>query len=286
MMQNDGYPPGITCLLRDVPGSEGPCVTPDGRIFMVGPNEGRVVEVFKDGTSRDLANTGGIPAGLQLDRDGSLLVADMKLGILRVTMDGLVHEVVREFNGRPIRGCNDLYFDSGGNLYFTAPAGSSFEDRCGELFCRLASGEVRLLDEGFAFSNGLAVSADDRILVVAETWTKQLHAYELPEPGVAAGKRLFATLSGDHFGGPDGIDFDVAGNLISTNWGAGALEVFGPDGSLRRRIELPFQKPSNIHFDGPGSRNLLVTEHDTNGLWRFDYAAPGQKQYGWKTINN
>lgn len=92
---------------------------------MVAPNDGRVLEVIRDGTVLELANTGGIPAGLQLDRDGSLLVADMKLGILRVTMDGVVEDFVREFEGNPIRGCNDLAFDTAGDLYFTAPAGSS-----------------------------------------------------------------------------------------------------------------------------------------------------------------
>ena len=267
--------------MRDIPGSEGPCTTADGRIFMVAPNEGRVLEVMRDGTVLEIANTGGIPAGLQLDRDGSLLVADMKLGILRVTMDGTVHDVVQEFEGKPIRGCNDLAFDSAGNLYFTAPAGSSIDNRVGELFCRLVDGNVIRMDGGFAFSNGLAVSSDDKRLIVAETWTKRLFAYEIVQPGVKTHKWIFATLSGDHFGGPDGIDFEADGNLIATNWGGGCLEVFDADGRMLQQITLPFSKPANVHFAGPNSTSLLVTEHDTNGLWELDYGSTGQAQYGW-----
>ena len=273
--------PVATCLASGITGAEGPCTTIDGRIFMVGPDQGRVVEVMENGGFLDLANTGGIPAGLQLDRDGSLLVADMKLGILRVTMDGALHDVVREFSGAPVRGCNDLYLDSCGNLYFTAPAGSSQDHPVGELFCRLTDGSVVKLDDGFAFCNGLAVSAEDDILIVAETWTKRLIAYDLPAAGVVANKRVFATLSGDHWGGPDGIDFDADGNLIATNWGGGVLEVFAPDRHLVRIIPLPFNKPSNVHFRSPGSTKLLVTEHDSHGLWSLDYSHPGQPQYAW-----
>lgn len=274
--------PTLDRLAACIAGAEGPCVSRDGRIFMVSPNEGRIIEVLGQERTRDLANTGGVPAGLQLDRNGSFWVADMKLGILRVTMDGMVRDGVREFEGKPIRGCNDLAFDSLGNLYFSAPAGSSLDNPCGEMFCRMANGDVRRLDGGFAFCNGTAVSADDRLLLVAETFTKRLWAYDLVEPGTVGAKRLWSTLTGKHRGGPDGMDFDASGCLVVANWGGGVLEVFRPDGTPSRHLRMPFAKPSNVHFEGPGSRNLLITEHDTHGLWRLDYGAPGQTQYGWQ----
>ncbi len=248
---------------------------------MVSSSQGQILEVLKNGTTRILANTGGIPAGLQLDLDGSLLVADMKLGIVRVGMDGTMTDVVRTFNGSPIRGCNDLAFDSKGNLYFTAPAGSSKEKPCGEIFCRLVSGEVRRIDGNFAFCNGIAVSPLDDLLIVAETLTRRLIAYDLAGPGLAKGRRVFATLAGAHPIGADGIDYDGQGHLVATNCGEGRLEVYSPDGSLAWRVELPFDKPSNIHFNGSGSKEMLVTEHDNNAMWRFDYGIPGASQYGW-----
>ena len=171
-------------LITGIKGAEGPCVSRDGRVFVVGPDEGRVVEVFEGGRSRDIANTGGVPAGLQLDRNNDLWCADMKLGILRISLDGRVFPEVTEFENAPIRGCNDCYFDSAGLLYFTAPAGSNAANPVGEVYCRLAGGEVRRLDEGYAFSNGLAVTADDKTLIVAETETKRLYAYDIALPGV------------------------------------------------------------------------------------------------------
>jgi gluconolactonase len=275
---------GFACLVRDIPGAEGPCTTWDGRIFMVAPKQGLVLQVLADGTTTPVANTGGIPAGLQLDRDGTLLVADMKLGILRVSPTGEVEKVVTEFEGAPIRGCNDLAFDSVGNLYFTAPAGSSLAARVGELFCFTNTGTLHRLDHGFAFCNGIAVSEQDGWLYVAETWTKRIYCYKIDEPGRISHKRIFATLPGGHTGGPDGIDFDSAGNLLCTNWGGGTLEVVSPDGRIRRRVELPFDKPSNVHFAGPDSTHLLITEHSTPGLWSMDFGTSGQCQYGWRTL--
>ena len=270
-------------IASDIRGSEGPLVTKDGRLFVVQPSGGLILEIGPGGEKTVLANTGGIPAGLQLHPDGSIWVADMKLGILRVTLDGSITREVSTFEGQPIRGCNDCSFDSRGNLYFTAPAGSSGTNPIGELFCRLATGEVLRLDQGFAFCNGLAVSGDDNLLIVAETFTKILHGYHLKAPGVVSEKFLFATLPGDHHGGPDGIDFDAAGRLIATNLGAGHLEVLAPDGTLEDRVPLPFAHPSNVHFGGPGSHTLYITEHTNHALWKTEWHCAGQTQFGWRT---
>lgn len=270
------------CLVRDIEGAEGPCVDLDGRVFMVGPNHGRVLEVRPDGSTRDIVKYDGIPAGLQLDRNGDLWCADMKRGILRIGLKGKLYEEGVTIEGKPIRGCNDCSFDSEGNLYVTAPAGSGADKPVGELFCRLRSGTIVRLDGGYQFCNGLAVSADDRTLIVAETMTKRLYAFDIREPGVVANKRHWGTLSGNEEGGPDGIDFDEAGYMLATNWGGSCVDVFDPAGQRVGRIDTPFKHPSNIHFTGPGHTTILITEHDTHGLWRTTWQRAGQRQYGWK----
>ncbi|MFV0416301.1 MAG: SMP-30/gluconolactonase/LRE family protein, partial [Chthoniobacterales bacterium] len=208
---------------------------------------------------------------------------DMKLGILSMELDGSdLRSEVSEYEGEKIRGCNDLYFDSVGNLYFTAPAGSNAKNPVGEVFCRLKKdGRVVRIDEGLRFPNGLAVSSDDRLLVVAETFTRKLLAYHLDRPGQRSSRVDWASFPGDSPVGGDGMDFDGDGHLIATNYGEGELDIFSPDGSLLRRIKLPFAKPSNVHFMGPDSTQLLVTEHENNALWIFDYGEKGQRQYGW-----
>jgi sugar lactone lactonase YvrE len=120
------------------------------------------------------------------------------------------------------------------------------------------------------------------LLIVAETFTKKLHGFRLGSPGEVKERFLFATLSGDHPDGPDGIDFDEQGNLIATNLGVGTLDVFLPDGALKTHGTLPFRDPSNVHFAGPGSRTLLITEHTYHGLWQTEWECAGQRQFGWR----
>lgn len=266
----------FTKIADNVPGSEGPVFDHVGRFFVVAPNVGAILEINEsDGTQREHANTGGIPAGLQVDQDNYLWVADMKLGILRVSPDGEISHIVRTYGGKPIRGCNDCVFDTLGNLYFSAPAGSGLDNPVGEVYCRAPDGEVTLLDDGYAFSNGVAVSPDQALLVVAETYRKCLWAYQITGDEAFNDKCLFATLPGDHMGGPDGLDFDIEGNLLAANWGGGSIDVFCPEGTLRERIATPFSSPSNIHFGGEDGHDLYITEHTNHAVWKTRWQHAG-----------
>lgn len=264
-------------IAKDIPGAEGPCFNKNGAFFMVAPNLGQVVRVTDEGDVVEFANTGGIPAGLQCDKDNVLWVADMKLGVLSVTTDGCVHPEIVEFDGKPMRGCNDCAFDSKGNLYITAPAGSSASTPDGEIFCRLADGSVSRLDGGFQFCNGIAVSGDDKLLIVAETLTKTLWAYDIVAPGEVTNRREWGHHPEGGLG-PDGLDFDVQGNLLAAYWGGSSLDVFDPSGELIERVMLPFKAPSNLHFGGEDNRTVYITEHDTNGVWRLTWKHAGQPQ--------
>jgi gluconolactonase len=255
-------------IASPIEGAEGPVFDHWGRFFVVEPGKGRVLEILSDGALREHANTDGIPAGLAVDPHNNLWAADMRKGILRIDPHGASQQVVSEWEGIPIRGCNDLSFASSGDLYFTAPAGSSDQVPAGELFCRRSDGELICLDGGFAFCNGIALSIDDSMLIVAETFTKKLWAYDLNREGSQSKKRHWATLTGAHRGGPDGIDFDIEGNLLAANWGGGAIEVFDSKGKLLERIQTPFAAPSNLHFGGADGRDLFITEHTNNAVWK------------------
>jgi len=277
--------PEFRCLVRGIPGAEGPLVDRTGTIFMVAPSEGNIVKVLPNGATEVFAHTGGKPAGLQLHRDGDIWVADMALGILRVTPSGEVIDEVVQYRGSAMRGCNDLIFDSIGNLYFTAPAGSNGKPggATGEIFFRSREGTVERLDGGFAFPNGIAISAGDDLLIFAETFTHKLIAYDVEAPGKVSNRRDWAILPTDGgIAGGDGMDFDAECNLVATNYSAGTLEVYRPGGEHARTISLPFKKCSNVHFNNPTSHRMLVTEHENNALWEFDYGSAGQMQFGWR----
>lgn len=75
------------------------------------------------------------------------------------------------------------------------------------------------------------------------------------------------------------MDFDEENNLLVAHWGSGFLEVFGPEGgSPHTRVKCPFSKVSNLHFK-KGTKEVYVTEHDSYGLWKFEWQRPGKLQY-------
>lgn len=262
-------------VVNGLEGAEGPIYDHTGRWFVVS-SAGAVVQVDpRTGAAREHCRTEGIPAGLQVDAENHLWLIDAELGVLRIDPDGEATAICTSQYGMPLRGCNDGALDDRGNLYFTVPNGSDARSRHGRVCCRLVNGELITVAEGFAFCNGLAVSADGGTLVVAETWTKQLTAFDIVEPGVLRRRRRFASLPGEHECGPDGIDFDAEGRLISTNYGNAELDVFDASGRLLERIDLPFGQVSNLHLGGPDGRDLLVTEHESPGVWRGRWSAPG-----------
>lgn len=269
----------LELVTSDIPGAEGPVIDRLGRLFLVCPPRGQVLRVEPRGCVIH-ATTGGIPAGLAIDRQNCLWVADMQRGVLRISEDGKqIDALINEYDGHPMRGCNDLAFDSQGNLYVTAPAGSSAAQPVGEVYFRSNSGSVSRLDDGFAFSNGIAVDAVGYTLIVAETMTRKLWRYDLKQPGVIASKQLFATMPGEHRVGADGMDFDSAGNLLVANWGEKSIDVFDPTGALLERMTVSGHA-SNLHFGGPDRRTLFITEHSTNALWRTSWKTPGQREWG------
>jgi sugar lactone lactonase YvrE len=108
-------------------------------------------------------------------------------------------------------GWNEIVIDSRANTYINA---AGFDMMAGEAFkpgiVALATpdGSVRQVADGVAFPNGMAISPDNRILVLAESYGRKLTAFDIAPNGDLSKGRVWAEL-GD--GTPDGICFDVDG---------------------------------------------------------------------------
>lgn len=263
---------------------------PAGQIMLIDTKSGQKTVICEP----EVNSFGGIPAGCQSDKEGNLYVADMRLGILSVKPNGDFKQIATaDDSGRTMQGCNDCSLDYTGNLWVTAPAGNiapdpylrSFEDGFGSIYCLTAATQKLIhLDTGFRFPNGIAVIHDTdgqpKKLIVAETPTRILWAYDILGPGSIANKHQWGKLPDcEHEGGPDGMDFDETGHLLVAHWGSGFIEVFGPDGGEPvKRIQCPFDKPSNVHFE-PNSNTVYVTEHTNHALWKFQWINKGMPQY-------
>ena len=144
--------------------------------------------------------------------DGRLLVvssADRQL--LRREPDGSVvtHANLARVSMKP---WNDIVVDGHGNAYvnnigFNFP-GDDFAP--GFVVLVTPEGDVTLVADDLAFPNGMAVTANETTLIVAESYAEQLTAYSIADDGTLGDRRVWASTPGDH---PDGICLDETGAI-------------------------------------------------------------------------
>lgn len=167
-----------------------------------------------------IADTGGRPLGLELLPDGDLLVCDAERGLLRVTTDtGAVRVLADEADGERLRFCSNVVALSDGTVYFTVSTrrhpldqwiGDIVEHSGTGRLLRLPPGESQpeVVLDGLQFANGLAPSADEPFLVIAETGDRRLTRYWLTGTGAGTSEPFVEDLPGapdNMWRGPDGL---------------------------------------------------------------------------------
>ena len=271
----------VDLLVEGYNSPEGPAFHKDGSLFFVNWLTSSIVRRAPDGQHAEFANTGGIPAGLAFHRDSTLYVADegdQWHGVLRVSPAGEITPWITEYKGTPLNGANDLVFDSKGTLYFSDPWRSSVENPIGGFYRAFPDGRLEQIDTGLAFPNGVAVSADDRAVYLAETGHNRILHYAISEDGTIGRRTVFARLRDGN--GPDGMALDVAGNLYVAHYGAGRVDVFGPGGAEALVVPVPGKNVTNVAFGGPDRRTLVITDVETGALYRTVVSIPGQPLFG------
>ena len=198
------------------PGAEDVVVATHGRdkgAVFTGTEDGSIFRVRHDGRRIDrVAHTGGRPLGLELDPDGRLLVCDARRGVLRIDpATGAVEPVADSVAGRKMEFCNNAAIASDGTVWFS-DSSTRFgidrwkddliqDTRTGRLLRLDGDGAVDVVLEGLAFANGVALSAGEDYVAVAETGGRTVVRRWLT--GDRQGERDF--LAQDLPGYPDNI---------------------------------------------------------------------------------
>ena len=166
------------------PGAEDVVVAthgPDEGAVFTGTEDGNIFRVSHDGRRIDrVAHTGGRPLGLEIGPDGRLLVCDAHRGVLRIdTATGAVEPVTDIVAGRKMQFCNNAAIASDGTVWFS-DSSTKFgidqwkddfvqDTRTGRLLRLAPDGRIDVVEEGLAFANGVALSAAEDYVAVAET---------------------------------------------------------------------------------------------------------------------
>ena len=159
-----------------------------------------------------MASVPSFPMCIDFLPDGRLLVVDSaQRRLLRREPGGslVTHADLAPISEKP---WNDIVVDARGNAYvntigFDFPGG---EPAPGSVALATPGGAVRLVAGDLAFPNGMAITADGALLVVAESYANRLTAFDIGPDGDLGGRRVWADTGEDH---PDGICVDAEGAI-------------------------------------------------------------------------
>jgi sugar lactone lactonase YvrE len=171
-----------------------------GRLWFCNWGMQEVVAVDLDGHREVMARVPtSIPFCIDWLPDGRLLiVSGQERLLLRMEPDGsLVTHA--DLNGLTPGAFNEIVVDGRGNIYVNG----------GDIIALVRpDGAVRKVADSIAFPNGMAVTPDNRTLIVAESHGKRLTAFDIALDGSLLNRRVWADL-GDSC--PDGICIDTDG---------------------------------------------------------------------------
>jgi sugar lactone lactonase YvrE len=170
-----------------------------------------IVALAMDGARRVELTVAGMPFCFDWDQQGRLLVVTNDGGhqLVRREGDGTVSPFA-DLSAVMDKPWNEIVVDGRGNAYVNS---IGFEMMRGEapapgvIAVVEPHGRVRQVAAGLEFPNGMAVSPDNRTLIVAESYGQQLTAFDIEPDGGLANRRVWAKVSGY----PDGISLDADG---------------------------------------------------------------------------
>lgn len=237
---------------------EGVTAGRDGAIY-AGGEAGQIYRVDLNGEWEQISTTGGFVLGLCLDGDGAIYACDSALhAVQRIAPDGTISTYSGGAPDRPMAVPNYPVFDAAGNLYVSDSGG--WKEFGGCLFRIRPGGETDVVGEGLeAFPNGMALHPDGARLYVVLSNLPGVVSVALHDDGSLGPPATIVELPRTV---PDGLAFDVAGNLYIACYTPDVIYQLSPESDLSILAEdwegTILASPTNLAFAGPERRTLVV----------------------------
>ncbi|HBO5845100.1 TPA: SMP-30/gluconolactonase/LRE family protein [Pseudomonas aeruginosa] len=191
-----------------------------------------------DGNARASLLEGTLPNGLAFDRNGDFLIANFGTDALEImTRDGRSRVLHDSIDGKPIGKVNFVLRDSRDRVWLTVSTRKN--PWIDAIRNDLADGYIALLDDkglrvvadGFAFTNEIRFDANEDYLYVAQTTGNCINRLKVAADGSLSGREIYGPRDLGH-GLIDGIAFDAFGNLWGAMVFADRLIAITPEGDL------------------------------------------------------
>lgn len=267
--------------------------TREGRLYVSNADSACAI-VAPDGRLRHVGQAPA-PTGIAMDAEGRIVIANFGLGrripgpLQRLDpATGTIETLAEAVNGRPLVACNFPVVTRDGSIYCTHTSWGPTMDDCidprndtGFILRVDPSGQVSVAREGLSTPNGCCFDADERYLYVAqigrgnivrlrrradgsldepEPWGPKLG--ETPEHASAQAIMESPIAQRTHLGHPDGIAFDVEGNLWVTLVLANRIVAITPAQRVVAIIEDPtgdqLALPTGLTWGGPRLEDLYI----------------------------
>jgi gluconolactonase len=250
---------------------------PDGLLY-AGGEAGQVYRMTADGGElTEVGSTGGFLLGICLDGDGTVYACDSaKPAVVRMTSTGAV-DVYSSGNGdRSFANPNYPVFDRAGNLYVSDSGTFHGDDGC--LWVIRPGGATELIDTRLKqFPNGIALNAAEDHLYVALSTLPGVARIPVRDGAVVGAAETVITLDRAI---PDGLAFDVDGNLYIACYSPDVIYRVSPDGALDTLAEdwerVTLASPTNLAFGGPDRTTLFVSSLCRWHLAKTELGVAGQ----------
>jgi len=201
----------LTKLIGSVDFGEGPRWH-DGALWYSDFYQGSVYRVGLDGERQVVVTIDDQPSGLGWLPDGDLLIVAMQSQrVLRFDGSTVVEHADLSSAARNL--CNDMVVASNGDAYighfgFDAMAGEPFAPA--SLLLARPDGSVEIAADDIAFPNGTVLTADERTLIVGESFGGSYLAFDRAIDGTLSNRRVWAEIPGT---APDGCALDAEGAI-------------------------------------------------------------------------
>ena len=241
------------------------------RLYFSDWSAGEVVAVDLGGRSEVIVRVASLPLCIAWLPDDRLVIVSSPDGrLLRREPDGSL--VAHADLGQP--GWNDIVVDGRSNAYvnragFNPMAGEAFQP--GFVFLAGADGSVRQVADDIAFPNGMAVTADNSTLIVADSYRHSLVAFDIGADGGLSHRRAWADLGE---GTPDGICVDAQNAVWYADVPGKRCVRVAEGGQVLQTVELD-RGGFACALGGPGRTTLFIVAAEWRGMTGPQMVAPG-----------